>query len=1042
LATNLALQIIIGATDQASPVVGKLAKNMTGALDSTNPVAGAVVASMTAITGAAIGMGAASVKAAADFQQTMLQSQALANVSAADARVASAEIMKMAVATGQSPQKLAEGFYYVASAGYSARDSLTLLGLAARSAAVGNTQTEVTANALTAILSTYGMKASEAARVTDQMVASVSMGKTEFKDYAQVIGVVAVNAKQSGVSFGEATSAFSALTNVMASSKQAKDALDALLQTSSRFDVLDKRAKSLGLTFDENAYKSMNFEQRLKYLQQITGGNTQEITKLLGRQNAMAAMTVLSANNFDMYNKSLKSVVGSHGALDAAFAKTSQGFNATMGRAKASLDVLMITVGTALLPVLTQLMDQVAPLITQFTQWLVSSGALKNGIAFVAAALQNLITTAVAVVTFFQHNQEAFQALTLAAIALAGAIGGILVFALLSAAAATWAAITPMLPFIAAGAAVALVIAGIVVAVQRWTEISAYLTDKWSGVTGFFSDLWSNVVTTFDDAESSIGNTIQAVVAWFDSIKIPVEVVAGIITTFFAPALIKAGVEASIAGGKIAFDFVSAMITTGTQATVNGALTSATFIKSMITSGIEATKNAAIVTSTFVWSMIVTAGQAIQTGAMITYNFIASLIKTGVEGWIAAGKLAVYVGSLIASGAQATIAGAAVAGRFVLAVITSGTEAVVAGSKLAISFVGGMISAATESGAAAAILTTTIIPALYATGAAAYAAAGPLGILAATVTGVVGVVKYEIENMKGNVITNYNEQRSKVTQMSSSMAKDTTANTKTMADNAVQQTDSMKIKVSKSVEDLHANMTKQLQGITSDSYNAFYQMQYSGQVNLDKLQKDVGAAFAKIDGKDNKGKLNDIGDAAKALFDSMRITAQSDLSQIDSSAQSYLQSILDYVKQAQKALADLNAWNAGKTAEQTIQSQHGTGGIYNKNAYAEGTDFAAGGMALVGERGPEVMFVPRGSQVIPNHRTQLLLGSLAMMSHAIPLARSSSSLVSHGGNTHYNTIVVNAPARTQDEADEIAETVAKKLGTMLQGQSTLPGGLR
>jgi phage-related tail protein len=33
--------------------------------------------------------------------------------------------------------------------------------------------------------------------------------------------------------------------------------------------------------------------------------------------------------------------------------------------------------------------------------------------------------------------------------------------------------------------------------------------------------------------------------------------------------------------------------------------------------------------------------------------------------------------------------------------------------------------------------------------------------------------------------------------------------------------------------------------------------------------------------------------------------------------------------------------------------------------YQHGTSFASGGMALVGERGPEIAFIPRGAQVMP-----------------------------------------------------------------------------
>lgn len=39
-----------------------------------------------------------------------------------------------------------------------------------------------------------------------------------------------------------------------------------------------------------------------------------------------------------------------------------------------------------------------------------------------------------------------------------------------------------------------------------------------------------------------------------------------------------------------------------------------------------------------------------------------------------------------------------------------------------------------------------------------------------------------------------------------------------------------------------------------------------------------------------------------------------------------------------------------------------------KQGYASGTDFAPGGMALVGEKGPELVNLPRGSQVIPNNK--------------------------------------------------------------------------
>lgn len=47
-------------------------------------------------------------------------------------------------------------------------------------------------------------------------------------------------------------------------------------------------------------------------------------------------------------------------------------------------------------------------------------------------------------------------------------------------------------------------------------------------------------------------------------------------------------------------------------------------------------------------------------------------------------------------------------------------------------------------------------------------------------------------------------------------------------------------------------------------------------------------------------------------------------------------------------------------ASDTLRRQGVTG-------YASGTNFAPGGMSLVGEQGPEIVNLPRGSEVIPNH---------------------------------------------------------------------------
>jgi len=65
-----------------------------------------------------------------------------------------------------------------------------------------------------------------------------------------------------------------------------------------------------------------------------------------------------------------------------------------------------------------------------------------------------------------------------------------------------------------------------------------------------------------------------------------------------------------------------------------------------------------------------------------------------------------------------------------------------------------------------------------------------------------------------------------------------------------------------------------------------------------------------------------------------------------------------------KKTIDITARFTSVVANATQAAAHNLGA---KAAFADGTNFAPGGAALVGERGPEIVYLPRGSQVIPNH---------------------------------------------------------------------------
>ena len=88
--------------------------------------------------------------------------------------------------------------------------------------------------------------------------------------------------------------------------------------------------------------------------------------------------------------------------------------------------------------------------------------------------------------------------------------------------------------------------------------------------------------------------------------------------------------------------------------------------------------------------------------------------------------------------------------------------------------------------------------------------------------------------------------------------------------------------------------------------------------------------------------------------------------------------------------------------------------------FASGTDSAPGGMALVGEKGPEIVNLPRGSQVIPNH---------AIKGYANGTSYSSTAFQTGSTNLHFHAHGMSNP-------DKFIDHVMRKLPDALKARSS------
>lgn len=474
---DLSLQVVLSAKDQASGTL----KGFGSTLINLAGDAGPLLSVFGAISIAAIGIGVKAVQMAAQYQQSMNMVQALTGASQAQMAQYDIGLKNLAMDAGVAPTKLSQGLYYVISAGYQGADALKMLTLATQDAVIGLTDSKITANALTTVMQGFNEKTKDMTIVNGEMLRTVTLGKMSMQDYAGAVSKVAVLHAQFRVTLEDTNATLATLTS--SGYKSAAIAATAYGQLvgimDGKTDLVAKRIHALGLNFDETKFKQMTYSQQLQYLNQVMSGHYDQLQNVLGgSKQAASAFTALMTHSA-MFKSNLAALSNQQknaAATQNAWNITQGGFTQSMNRAGAALSVLLIEIGQQLLPYLTRVVGAIAPAVQWFLSFATAVSHNAVAMAFIKGALVGFVVIVAALLI------PALWAWAMAAGAAA-----------LATLAATW-------PVLAIGAAVALVVAGIILAVQRWGQIVAWLKGVWGGIAGFFVGLWARITGAFQAA--------------------------------------------------------------------------------------------------------------------------------------------------------------------------------------------------------------------------------------------------------------------------------------------------------------------------------------------------------------------------------------------------------------------------------------------------------------------------------------------------------------------------------------------------------------
>ena len=504
------------------------------------------------------GAAAASAKLAVDFGNSMAKVSTIADTTKVPIDQLKSGIMDLSSKTGLSATDLNEALYETLSAGVDTASAIDFLGTATKAAKGGFTDTATAVDGLTTVLNSYGLKASEADNIANQMLITQNLGKTTFGELASAVGKVTPIASSLGVKTEELFSSLAsttaqgldtaesvtalkaAMSNIIKPTTEAKKAAESLgiefnvstLQTKGWMPFLkdlNEQLRKSSPVYDELCGKYQKTTLRMMELEKAGKKNSEEYKNLsksakgtkdemeilaqaadspIGAFGTMfgsieglnSVLMLTSDNGMNLYNESMKQMKENTTALDDAFNKMDKTPGAEMRKALNEIKNIGIDIGDIVVPVIRDVLAKVKDLAQGFRDLSPEAKEHIVRIGVAAAAMGPLLSVTGKVIKAYTTIKPLLVGASVAtkglgaAASVAGGAGGLGVLA-----GGIGSAVVAAAPF-------ALAIGGIGLAAYG---VHKALTKEVVPSVDLFADKVQTTTTGYEEAGTRIKNTVE-----------------------------------------------------------------------------------------------------------------------------------------------------------------------------------------------------------------------------------------------------------------------------------------------------------------------------------------------------------------------------------------------------------------------------------------------------------------------------------------------------------------------------------------------------
>jgi TP901 family phage tail tape measure protein len=321
-----------------------------------------------------LGLGAAAVKLATDFQAALARVAGLTPI-LDETGISIDQLGNRIIALASdpkiiaAPKDLADAMYFAGSAGLSAAEAFQVVELSAKGASVGMGQASEIARVLIFALNTFRSQGLTAAGAMDTLTVAIREGTAEPDELAIALGRLLPVARQVGLSFSEVVASVAALTNIGLPVRVATTSLRALFtELLAPTKQANDELKALGLTAQQvrDAVKAGPVVA-FNLLIQATHGNIDALHQIVPQIRGFTALLGLTGDQAghvsEIYNKTAHAT----GALDHALEIMSRTTAFQFQKALNDLRIAGIQLGQQLIPVFKGIFGVVGDMARTFS---------------------------------------------------------------------------------------------------------------------------------------------------------------------------------------------------------------------------------------------------------------------------------------------------------------------------------------------------------------------------------------------------------------------------------------------------------------------------------------------------------------------------------------------------------------------------------------------------------------------------------------------------------------------------------------------------